>query len=130
MTKTIIRDGEVLVVGPDSPDYPPDLPPAPEPVPGSVTNYQARVIMRQTVMPDGRSLLETVKADLMAGVAATRTLTEMDPRRIKADLEWESWEQANVYERNGPLVLSLSARYGFSPAMTDDLFRQAAQVIA
>lgn len=103
---------------------------APQPVPSSVTNYQARAVMRMTPMPDGRSLLETVRSALKADLDRVQSLPDMDPDRVTAEVAWEAWEQANVYERNGPLVSSLASRFGFDDAMTDDLFRQAEQVTA
>lgn len=102
---------------------------APRPVPSSVTNYQARAVMRMTPMPDGRSLLEAVRSALKADLDRVQTLPDMDPDRVAAEVSWEAWEQANVYERNGPLVSSLASRFGLNDAMTDDLFRQAEQVM-
>lgn len=102
---------------------------APAPVPERVTNFQARYVMRQVPMPDGRSLFTSVDADLRAAVEMTASLGEFDPRRIEADLNWQAWEQANEYERNGAVTRLLAARYGFEDERTDALFRQASTVV-
>jgi hypothetical protein len=99
--------------------------PEPAPVPSSVSNFQARAIMRQVPMPDGRSLFTTVDAALRKAVEETRDLGEFEPARVAADIDWQAWEQANTYDRNGTLVSSLATRFDFSPDATDDLFRRA-----
>ena len=102
----------------------------PPPAPDRVTNYQARAVMRQVPMPDGRSLFTTVDTALREAVAATAGLDEFDPQRVEADVSWQAWEQANEYERHGALVGLLAAKFGLDDARTDDLFRQAATVRA
>jgi hypothetical protein len=105
--------------------YEPVPPPEPAPVPASVSNFQARAIMRQVPMPDGRSLFTTLDTALRKAVEDTRGLGEFEPARVAADIDWEAWEQANTYDRRGTLVLSLSTRFDFSSDATDDLFRRA-----
>lgn len=99
-------------------------------VPERVTNFQARAVMRQVPMPDGRSLFTAVDTDLRAAVEATRGLAEFDAQRLEADLNWQAWEQANDYERRGAITQMLAARYGIGEARTDELFRQARDVRA
>jgi hypothetical protein len=96
----------------------------------SVTNYQARAVMRQFKMPDGRSLFTTVDSDLRAAVEATKVLDEFDPQRVEADLSWQAWEQANTYDRQGAITQLLAGRYGFDEPTTDELFRKAEIVTA
>jgi len=101
-----------------------------DPVPASVSNFQARAVMRQFKMPDGRSLFTTVDIDLRAAVEATKALDEFDPRRVQADLAWQAWEQANTYDRQGAITQLLAGRYGFDGPTTDELFRKADLVTA
>ena len=107
-----------------------NLPSSIDDVPDKVTNYQARAVMRQVPMPDGRSLFTTVDTALREAVAATAGLDEFEPQRVEADVSWQAWEQANEYERYGALVGLLAAKFGLDDARTDDLFRQAATVRA
>lgn len=100
------------------------------PVPASVTNYQARAVMRQFFLPDGRSLLNAVNDDLVASREAAKALPETDPQRIQIDVAWQAWEQANSYDRDGNLVASLAAKYGMTDEQTDTLFREAQSVTA
>lgn len=64
--------------------------PALAPVPPSVTNFQARAVMRKYPMPDGRSLFTTVDTDLRAAVTAAADKPEFDPARVEADLNWQA----------------------------------------
>ncbi|KQP36708.1 hypothetical protein ASF25_01765 [Methylobacterium sp. Leaf100] len=105
--------------------YQPIPAPEPAPVPSSVTNFQARAIMRQVPMPDGRSLFTTVDTTLRKAVEDTRELGEFEPARVAADIDWQAWEQANTYDRQGTLVSSLATRFDFDSDATDDLFRRA-----
>lgn len=105
--------------------YQPIPTPEPPPVPASVTNFQARAIMRQVPMPDGRSLFTTVDTTLRKAVEDTRELGEFEPARVAADIDWQAWEQANTYDRQGTLVSSLATRFDFDSDATDDLFRRA-----
>jgi hypothetical protein len=120
-----IEAGDVALV------EPPENPaPLAEPVPARVTNFQARYVMRGYKMPDGRSLFATIDGDLRAAIEATKGLDEFDPQRLEVDLQWQAWEQANDYERNGGVTRLLAGRYGFTDETTDDLFRQASTVTA
>jgi hypothetical protein len=112
-------DGQPMWEAPAEPASPPER----------VTNFQARYVMRQVPMPDGRSLFTAVDGDLRAAVEAVSALGEFDPLRIEADLNWQAWEQANEYERNGAITRLLAARYGFEDERTDELFRQASTVV-
>lgn len=105
--------------------YQPIPAPEPAPVPTSVSNFQARAIMRQVPMPDGRSLFTTVDTTLRKAVEDTRDLGEFEPARVAADIDWQAWEQANTYDRNGTMVSSLATRFAFDSDATDDLFRRA-----
>lgn len=104
--------------------------PAPPPVPASVTNFQARAIMRQVPMPDGRSLFTTVDSDFRKAVDETRDMGEFEPARVAADIDWQAWEQANSYDRQGTLVSTLASRYELDAEAVDDLFRRANLVTA
>lgn len=107
-----------------------DAAPQPAPIPASASNFQARAVMRQFKMADGRSLFTTVDSDLRAAVDETRSLDEFDPERMQADLAWQAWEQANTYDRKGTITQLLAGRYGFDEATTDELFRKADKVTA
>lgn len=102
----------------------------PSAVPDSVTNYQARAVMRKFKMKDGRSLFTTVDTDLRAAIDATRDLDEFDESRMEADLAWQAWEQANTYDRRGTITQLLAGRYDFDDETTDELFRKASIVTA
>lgn len=102
----------------------------PPPVPESVTNFQARAVMRQTIMPDGRSLFTTINDDLSGARLMLADKPDSDPAKIAAEIAWQAWEQANDYLRHGPLVTSLSSKFGFDDTRTDALFFAASQVIA
>jgi hypothetical protein len=99
-------------------------------VPASVTNFQARALMRRTILPDGRSLETTVREALAAGKAAAASLPEADPIRIAADEAWLAWEQSNEFTRRGALVTAIAAQLGYADAEIDDLFRAASQIEA
>lgn len=82
--------------------------PEPPPVPGEVTNFQARAALRRA------GLLNIVHAALQqAGGEA-----------------WDAWEYANHLYRNGALVQAFAAQLGFTEAQIDDLFRVAASIEA
>jgi hypothetical protein len=99
-------------------------------VPSSVTNFQARCVMRSYRMADGRSLFTTVDSDLRAAVEAAKDLDEFDPGRMEADVRWQAWEQANEYDRYGQVTSLLASKYEFDDPTTDELFIQASQVRA
>lgn len=102
----------------------------PQPVPDTVTNWQARAVMRQTILPDGRSLERTVDEALRADRAAAGVLADADPLRIAADIAWLAWEQSNEFARGGALVAAMAARVGLTDADRDALFLAAAALEA
>jgi hypothetical protein len=104
--------------------------PEPPPVPREVTNYQARAVMRATLLPDGRSLETAVREALAGARDAAAALPEADPVRIAADQRWLAWEQSNNFYRDSALVLAFAAALGLSDADVDALFRAAAEVVA
>ena len=99
-------------------------------VPASVTNFQARFVMRATILPDGRSLETAVREYLLEQKTAASVLPEAHASRIAADQAWLAWEQSNDFERNGALVNGLGAAFGLTAGAIDDLFRAAAVVAA
>lgn len=130
MIKTIVRNGEYIQVDEDNPDYPPDLSISEQKVPSSVSNFQARAVMRQVFLANGKSLFTTVNDDLSETRAALSDRDDKDPEKIKAEIAWQAWEQANDYLRHGPLVMSLASKFGFDDDQTDALFLAASKVIA
>jgi hypothetical protein len=99
-------------------------------VPDRVTNFQARALMRRTVLPDGRSLETAVRESLAAAKAAADELSEAHPARIAADEAWLAWEQSNEFMRYGALVTAIGAQMGFDAAALDQMFRDAALIEA
>ena len=85
------------------------VPPAAQPVPPSITNFQARAVLMQMPSPTGQ---------------AGRTLFQDvdDALRAEGGVAWQAWEYANDVTRDGPLVNSLGARLGMTPAQLDQLF--------
>lgn len=104
------------------------IPSVASPVPAEVTNWQARAVLRRTFLPDAPDTSLFTRTDRLLREArnAASTLPESDPRRMRADLEWQAWEQANVFSRSGALLSGLGARFGLTEAQVDDLFRAAA----
>lgn len=101
------------------------------PVPEKVTNFQARSIMLRTPYGDGTmSVFTRVDADLRAAIEATKEMPDLDPRKVDVATQWQAWEQANDYFRNGGVTQLLAARYDVSAEAADDLFRQASKVDA
>lgn len=100
----------------------------PVPVPAEVTNWQARAVLRRTFLPDAPATSLFTRTDTLLRQArdVTAGLPESDPRRTQADLQWQAWEQANVFSRSGALLSGIGARFGLSDAQVDDLFRAAA----
>lgn len=85
-------------------------PPQPVPVPASVSRFQARAALLQ--------------AGLLVGVEAYMEDPATDPFvRI-------AWEDAQVFRRNSPTVLSLQPLLGLTDGQLDDLFRFAATIEA
>lgn len=79
--------------------------PPPEPVPQSVSAYQARM-----------ALLNAGKlAEVYALVAQLGPTSEA----------YIAWEYGTGVERNSPLMLALAAQLGYSDEFLDDLFRDA-----
>lgn len=105
-------------------------PPRPAPVPATVTNFQARAVLRGVIMPDGKSLETFMTEALRAGREAASVLPEADPARIGADRAWLAWEQSNEFERSSPLVGMWVSQLGMTDDQVDELFRQAGSVIA
>jgi hypothetical protein len=102
----------------------------PPPPPRSVTNFQARAVLRSRFMPDGTSLLSAVNAHLVQARDATAEMPETAPERIAADLAWQAWEQSNTVERDSSIVAQFAGLFGLSDADLDQLFRAAAEVSA
>lgn len=100
------------------------------PVPLSVSNFQARAVLRSRYLPDGRSMLTAVTETLGAARAATAGLPESDPERIAADLGWQAWEQSNVVERDSAIVQQFATMFALDEAALDALFTAAAGVTA
>ena len=85
-------------------------PPQPTPVPAEVSRFQARAALLQTGYLD----------DIEAYMADPAT----DPFvRI-------AWQDAQVFKRNSPTVLSLQPLLGLTDGQLDDLFRFAATIVA
>lgn len=80
----------------------------PTPVPGEVTNFQARAALRRA------GLLKRVHDALQA----------------EGGEAWDAWEYANHFYRNGALVQAFAAQLGFTEEQIDDLFRAAASIEA
>lgn len=97
-------------------------------VPAEVTNWQARAVLRRTFLPDmpDTSLFTRTDRLLREARDTAAALPESDPRRMEADINWQAWEQSNVFSRSGALLSGLGARFGLTEAQVDDLFRAAA----
>jgi hypothetical protein len=102
----------------------------PDPVPASVTRFQARAVMRRQVLEDGRTLLHAVEADLALAAQMTEALPATDPRRLAAEDALEAWGEAAVFERHSATMAQIAARFGFDDATIDEMFRAAAAVTA
>lgn len=100
------------------------------PVPMEVTNFQARTIMRRTFLPDGRSIFEALRTELLGHYTRVQNLPANDPERIAAEDDWEAFEMASVVERGGRMVAEAQARFGLGDAQMDAMFRAAEQVRA
>lgn len=89
------------------------------PVPGEVTNYQARAVLLATPSPtgiEGRTLFDDVDE-------AIRALGSTSPA-------FQAWEYANNIARHGATVQAMAAQFGLSEAQLDQMFRAAALVEA
>lgn len=98
------------------------------PVPAEVTNWQARAVLRRTFLPDvpDVSLFTRTDTTLRRARDETAGLPESDPARMRADLYWQAWEQANTFQRHGGLLATFAAGFGLTDADVDDMFRAAA----
>ncbi len=79
-----------------------------DPVPLSVTRFQARAALHLAGLLD----------DAEAAIAQAHPLSRI------------AWEHANVYQRDSPTVISISQQLGLSEAEIDDLFKTAASITA
>ncbi len=97
-------------------------------VPAEVTNWQARAVLRRTFLPDMPDVSLFTRTDRLLREArdAAAALPESDPRRMQADIDWQAWEQSNVFTRAGALLSGVGARFGLTETRVDDLFRAAA----
>ncbi len=122
---TILIDG-VQVEMPGGAWNPPPV--AAPRVPAEVTNWQARAVLRRTFLPDRPDTSLFTRTDRLLRQARDDAagLPESNPRRIEADLNWQAWEQANTFSRDGALLASIGALFGLTDAQVDDLFRAAA----
>ena len=84
-------------------------PPEPtDPIPLSVTRFQARAALWLAGLLD----------DAEAAIAQAHPLSRI------------AWEQANVYRRDSPTVISIGQQLGLSEADIDELFKTAASITA
>jgi hypothetical protein len=85
---------------------------AANPVPDSVTNYQARQAL--------------IDAGLFAQV--DKAIKGAD-QTVKSNLEaFQAWEYANNFYREQPFIVALGPSFDLKPADIDNLFREAAKV--
>jgi hypothetical protein len=82
------------------------------PVPESVTNYQARAVLVQ----DG----------LFAKVNAA--IRGADMSKPESQLALQAWDYANSFYRTSPFIVGLGPAFGLSVSDIDNLFRAAAKV--
>lgn len=82
--------------------------PEPDPVPETISRFQARAALMQ--------------ADLLATVEAA--VAEADP------LTQLAWAEAVEWQRSSPTINALGAALGLTEAQIDDLFRAAAAIQA
>lgn len=87
------------------PESPPDTA---DPVPASVTRFQARAALWLAGLLD----------DAEAAISQAHPLSRI------------AWEQANVYRRDSPTVISMGQQLGLSEADIDELFKTAASITA
>jgi len=120
---TRLADGVLIHRGdPAWPDYlawlaaggvpeaiPTTIPPiSTDPVPLSVTRFQARAALHLAGLLD----------DAEAAIAQANPLSRI------------AWEHANVYRRDSPTVISIGQQLGLSEADMDELFKTAASITA
>ena len=87
------------------PESPPDTA---DPVPASVSRFQARAALHLAGLHD----------DAEAAIAQANPLSRI------------AWEHANVYRRDSPTVISIGQQLGLSDADMDELFKTAASITA
>ena len=87
------------------PKSPPDTA---DPVPASVSRFQARAALQLAGLLD----------DAEAAIAQAHPLSRI------------AWEHANVYRRDSPTVISIGQQLGLSEADMDELFKTAASITA
>ena len=87
------------------PESPPDTA---DPVPASVSRFQARAALQLAGLLD----------DAEAAIAQANPLSRI------------AWEHANVYRRDSPTVISIGQQLGLSEADMDELFKTAASITA
>ena len=87
------------------PESPPDTA---DPVPASVSRFQARAALQLAGLLD----------DAEAAIAQANPLSRI------------AWEHANVYRRDSPTVISIGHQLGLSDADMDELFKTAASITA
>lgn len=85
------------------------LPPPSNPVPQSVSRFQAKAALAQA------GLLTQADAVVMASGNAVLQL---------------AWSEANQFQRNSPGIAALAPALGLDSAGLDDLFRAAAGIVA
>lgn len=109
-----------------------NAPPVVTPVPSSVTNFQARALMRAQILSTGLSLETTVRNMLWDAKTAAAQLPESHPNRIAADQAWLAWEQSNEFTRAGALINTLAEApaLSLSQETIDNWFRMAAGIEA
>ncbi len=120
---TRLADGVAIQRGdPAWPDYlawlasggvpeamPTTIPPiSTDPVPLSVTSFQARAALYMAGLLD----------DAEAAIAEAHPLSRI------------AWEHANVYRRDSPTLISIGQQLGLSEADMDELFKTAASITA
>lgn len=104
--------------------------PVASPVPDQVANADARRVMLQHFVPDGRSFYTVVNGYLQAQVTATASLPDNDPNRIGALSAWTQWDMGNFFYRADPLVAAMAqviGAYGGTIDL-DELFIAAASL--
>jgi hypothetical protein len=111
-----------------SEDPEPVLPP--EETPLEITRAQARIVMAEHILSDGRSLLTATREMLAAQLDATSSLPDADPQRIAAIQASEWWTAAATYRCDHPVLLAVAAALGITEAGIAMLFRSAAQITA
>lgn len=79
------------------------------PAPSSVSRFQARAALA------------------MAGKLEEVDVAIANSGNVIAQL---AWSDAQVFERNSPTIAALAASLGLTEAQIDDLFRQAAKIVA